>query len=457
MPNTKELPLPPAPKGHWFWGSGVYLMRNPLVFLEKNIQEYGGIFRITSRLVKLMVVNDPELVRYVLQDNNKNYTKSFGYEIVKLLLGNGLLTSEGDFWRKQRRLSQPAFHRERLALLVKTMVDCTTESIERIQQLPDKNNVDISKQMMSVTLDIVARSMFSSDVKEAIEVVAEEIERSNEYAIARIENPLLPPHWVPTPQNLKERKSIAKLNKVLNDIIEHRRKGNQQYDDLLAMLIEAKDEETGEQMSNLQLRDETMTIFLAGHETTALALAWLWYLLDKNPAQAQKLYDEVDTVLQGRTPTLEDLQKLTYTRMAIDEVLRLYPPGWSIGRRNIEEDVIGGFRVPKRTNILIPIYAIHRDPRIWDEPNEFRPERFMKENMKDKHRFAYFPFGGGPRLCIGNNFALMEMQIVIAMMAQKFRFKMPEGYEPQKAPLITLRIKGNMHGKVEEREVAAMA
>jgi cytochrome P450 len=233
------------------------------------------------------------------------------------------------------------------------------------------------------------------------------------------------------------------------DIIEQRRKDPKEYDDLLQMLMEAKDEETGEQMSDRQLRDECMTIFLAGHETTALALTWLWYLLDQNPAEIDKLRAEANEVLQGRNPDMGDVMKLEYTRMALEETMRLYPPAWVIGRRNIADEVIGGYHVPANYNILIPVYQMHRDPDIWEDPLRFDPERFRKGQLKDKHRFAYFPFGGGPRLCIGNNFALMEMQIVVAMMVTRFRFKLVPSHPVVLDPLVTLRAKHGMKMTVE--------
>ena len=413
--------------------------------------QFNGIFRITSRLLNLVVITDPEYVKHVMQDNNKNYTKWFKNDVLELLLGRGLLTSEGDFWRKQRRLAQPAFHRERLAKMADTMIRCTQQQIEKLEQLPDKNNIDISTEMMELTLNIVAGAMFSSEVKGAIKVVSHEIERTSIMATARFNNPLRLPIRFPTPANLAERRSIRNLDNVLNPIIRERRKSTEHFHDLLAMLMEAKDEDTGEQMSDQQLRDETMTIFLAGHETTALALSWLWYLLDKNPEEAQKLYDEIDQVTDGKTPTLEDLQRMPFTRMVMDESLRLYPPAWLIMRENLEEDKFGGYRIPKGYTFMIPVYNIHRDPRLWDKPDEFIPERFSKENAKSHHRFAYFPFGGGPRQCIGNNFALMEMQIIMVMMLQKFRFKVSAGFKPEMLPMITLRMKDGMRMDVARR------
>ena len=325
------------------------------------------------------------------------------------------------------------------------------DSVARLDQL-DGEVVDISKEMMAVTLKIVAEAMFSSNVDDAIGIVGNQLELLNEMVIARFSNPFRLPISVPTPKNLEERRSVAKLDDVLKPIIEDRRNSKGRFDDLLAMLMEAKDEDSGEQMSNQQLRDETITIFLAGHETTSLALSWLWYLLDKNPVEAQKLYDEIDTILQGRTPGMQDLPQLVQTRAVIDEVLRLYPPAWVIGRKNIEDDTIGGYHIPKGYALLIPVYTIHHDPRIWDEPERFNPERFKKENIKDIHRFAYFPFGGGPRQCIGNNFALMEMTLVAATLLQKFRFKMADGFEPELMPQVTLRMKSGMMVRVQKRK-----
>jgi len=457
MSDTATAPkpkkgLPPAPeKSHWFFGNAWHLLKSPIPFLQESTARFNGIFRITSRILNLVVITDPEYVKHVMQDNNKNYTKWFKNDVLELLLGRGLLTSEGDFWRKQRRLAQPAFHRERLAKMADTMVRCTQQQIEKMQQLRDKQNIDISTEMMELTLNIVAGAMFSSEVRGAINVVSHEIERTSVMATARFNNPLRLPIRFPTPANLAERRSIQNLDNVLNPIIRERRKSTEHFDDLLAMLMEAKDEDTGEQMSDQQLRDETMTIFLAGHETTALALSWLWYLLDKNPAEAQKLYNEIDTVTQGRTPGLEDLQRMPFTRMVMDESLRLYPPAWLIMRENIEDDEIGGYRIPKGFTFMIPVFTIHRDPKLWDEPNRFKPERFSKENAKSHHRFAYFPFGGGPRQCIGNNFALMEMQLILVMMLQKFRFKVSAGFEPEMHPMVTLRMTHGMRVDIEPR------
>ena len=458
MSNTATAPnpirnLPPHPKkAHWLFGNVYHLLKDPITYLRESSPQFKGVFTLTSRLINIVVITDPDYVKYVMLDNNRNYKKWFKNDVLELILGKGLLTSEGDFWRKQRRLAQPAFHKERLVKMVDTMTSCTEQQIKKLEQLSTKKNVDISTEMMELTLNIVAGAMFTTHVEGAIEVVSREIERTSEMATARFNNPFRLPVKYPTPTNLRERKAVKNLDDVLNPIIRERRKSTEQHHDLLAMLMEAKDEDTGEQMSDQQLRDETMTIFLAGHETTALALSWLWYLLDNNPTQAQKLYDEIDQVTQGRTPTLEHLQQMPYTKMVMDEALRLYPPAWMIMRENLEDDEIGGYRIPKGYTFMIPVFEIHHDARLWDEPDAFKPERFSKENAKNHHRFAYFPFGGGPRQCIGNNFALMEMQIIIVMMLQKLRFKVTAGFKPEMYPMVTLRMKHGMRVDIATRD-----
>lgn len=449
LPSTK--PLPPTPKEHWLFGSAYYFAKDSIPFLQEHCPKYNGIFRVTSRFEKVMIVYHPDYIRHVLQDNNRNYVKSFGYEVLKMLLGNGLLTSEGERWKKQRRLIQPAFSRERLVSLHGTMTECISEAIADLDKKAGTGIINIQKDMMALALNIVARSLFSSDVKELITVVGDNMDAANESAIDRIRNPFRLPPWVPTLKNICEKRAIQALDKIIMKIINDRRKSNVQRQDLMGMLMAAQDEETGERMDDRQLRDETMTLFLAGHETTALALSWLWYCLHNNPATDSKVYAEAKRVLNGRIPDHADLAKLDYTRQVIEESLRLYPPAWLVGRRALEDDEIGGFHIPKGYNLLMPAIIVHRDPHYWEEPEKFIPMRFEKDKAKDRHRFAYFPFGGGQRLCVGNNFAMMEMLTAVPMMIQKFRFRLKEGFEPGLEPLVTLRPKGGMLMSVERR------
>jgi cytochrome P450 len=379
------------------------------------------------------------MVKQIMQENNRNYIKSHGYKVLELLLGQGLLTSEGDFWRKQRRLMQPAFHRDRMAAFVGIMAHAGEEMTNKWKTLPDGSEVDVSKDMMEMTLNIVCRAMFGTDVSDAMEVVNREFDRANEMLITRITSPVQIPITWPTPGNYREKNTYAAIKKVVADIIDKRRNSKERYDDLLAMLMEVQDEETGERMSDSQIQDEVITIFLAGHETTAVALSWLMLCLEENPEVEAKLLEEAQRVLNGATPRIEHIRELEYTRMVIDEALRLYPPAWVIGRHAIGEDEIGDFHIPKNTNCLIPVYYIHRDPKHWSNPLTFIPERFSKENSSGRHKFVYFPFGGGPRQCIGNSFALMEMQLIVAILVQHVKLRQIKNFKVKKEPMITMR------------------
>jgi cytochrome P450 len=459
MNETDVLPkLPPKLKGPWPFGSITWFAKDPLNFCEKIVPGYDGIFEVTSILFRaatdfkrMMFISDPDYVKHILQDNNRNYRKSFGYEMLKLLLGQGLVTSEGDFWRKQRRLIQPAFHRERLAAFAKIMTDECNEMLNKWEPLPDGSVVNLSHALMEMTLRIICKAMFSTDVNDAIEVVNREFNVANEKLIARVLHPLRVPLWIPTAGNLREKKAYSSIHQVVISIIEKRRKSGKHYDDLMAMLMEARDEDTGEMMSDEQIKDEVVTIFLAGHETTSVALAWLFHCLDENPEAETRLLEEAKNVLNGSAVGLDNLRQLEYTKMVIDETMRLYPPVWGLGRHAYEDDVIDGYLIPKDTNCFIPIFYLHRAEKYWKEPLKFMPERFNKENSKDRHRFVYFPFGGGPRLCIGNNFALMEMQLAVPMIVQRFKLSKPAGFTFKMDPLITMRPKPEMQMVIERR------
>jgi len=442
----QKLPLPPMVEGGWPIGSARYFAEDPIALFEKAVPKYGDVFQLGSVFFRFMpdfdhfiAVTHPDHVKHIMQDNNRNYVKSFAYRVLENLVGKGLLTSEGDFWRKQRRLMQPGFHKERLTSFGQIMTDACREMLDQWRKLPDGSEVNVSKHMMEMTLKTVCRAMFSTDVGQAMEVVSREFDVANELMNSRIVNPTTLPLWMPTPRNLRERKSYEAIKAVVADVIDQRRRATERHDDLLAMLMETEDADTGERMTDQQVQDEVITMFLAGHETTAVALAWLFHALDQNPKVEQLAAKEAKDVLQGRTPNLGDLRNLTYIRMVIDETLRLYPPAWLIGRHSLEEDQIGGFRIPPKSNCMIPVYHIHRDQRFWDDPEQFRPERFSPENAEKRHKFVYFPFGGGPRLCIGNSFALMEMQLSVAMMLQEFKLSKLPAQEIALEPLITLR------------------
>jgi cytochrome P450 len=350
------------------------------------------------------------------------------------VLGNGLLTSEGDLWKRQRRIAQPAFHRQRIAGFAGTMVRAAEDATALLESRRG-DDVDMHHEMMRLTLRIVGETLLAYDPTDAADEVGAALSfllpLANQRSVRIVD---LPPIF-PTRQNLKFRRALATLDTVVRRMIAERRKSPGDRGDLLSMLIEARDAETGEAMDDRQLRDETMTIFLAGHETTANALTFTWLLLSRFPAAARELRAELTQVLGGRSATADDLPKLTVTRRILQEAMRLYPPAWIIGRSATGPDEICGYEVPAGSIVFISPYVVHRHPELWEDPEGFDPSRFAREPA----RGAYLPFGGGPRMCIGNGFATMEAELVLATMAQRLRFDLVPGTDVKLQPSITLR------------------
>lgn len=452
VPPIKSKKKAPEPKGgHWLFGSGYLIRENTHLQVDKMIREYGDVVSLSLPFTKIALLGKPEYARYVLVDNNRNYHKSLAYDVLKILLGNGLLTSEGDFWKKQRRLAQPAFHKQKLADLTDMMVQRSKKEVERIGA-HNGEYFDVCNVMTTLTLDIISQAIFSNGIDGKEEYVAHLITQLNQMATEILNSPIRLPQSFPTPFNLRQRKAVKGLDDVIYSIIDQRRKDGVSKSDLLSMLLDARDAETGEAMDNKQLRDEVMTIFIAGNETTANAMAWTLYLLSQNPEQEELMIQEIDTMLNAGTElTYENVMQFKYVRMVIDESLRLFPPAWTVGRRNYEDDEIGGYHIEKDTNLLIPIWHFHHSELYWDEPLKFKPERFAPEKRNQIDRFVYFPFGGGPRLCIGNNFALLEMQIILICLYRKYRFRLKPGFVVEPEPLITLRPKYGLVMKAEKR------
>lgn len=445
------LKLAPEPKEkHWLFGSAYYLRNNPHQQAKRMIETYGDVVRLTLPMHKVSIVGKPEYAKYILLDNNKNYRKSLAYEMLSVLLGNGLLTSEGDFWKQQRKLIQPAFHKRKLEAMMDMMVELGNKAKDEIAANKD-TYFDVLPLMTRLTLDIISKAMFSNGVEDKADIVCQQITLLNEYAIKKLNQPIRLPAAFPTPFNVRERKAIELLDKVVYDIIDTRRKSGESKDDLLSMLIDLKDEDTGQGMDNKQLRDELMTIFIAGNETTANAMTWLLYLLSQNPAEEAKMIKEIDEKWGDGNLDVMKLQEFQYVRQCIDEAMRLRPAAWSVGRRNYEDDEIGGYHIEKNTNILIPIWYFHTSERWWDEPLKYKPERFAPEIRNNIDRFVFMPFGAGPRFCIGNNFALMEMQIITILLYKHFRFELQPGFNAEPEPLITLRPKNGMVMKAVRR------
>ncbi|MBS1567316.1 MAG: cytochrome P450 [Bacteroidetes bacterium] len=454
--TTLHTSIPPYPaEKHWLFGSGYLLRTDTLNQIRFFNEKYGDIYSLSLPFNKIIIASHPSYVRHVLTDNNRNYTKSLAYRVVRLLLGNGILTSEGDFWRRQRRLIQPAFHRQKIASMAAMMVQRIQQEADHLDMYADGGKTaDMLSVMTSLTLDIISRAIFSEGVTKG-PLIAELLTLLNEYVTYKINQPIRLPAAIPTPFNMRERRALDTLDGIIYEIIDTRRRDNVSRDDLLSMLLDARDEETGGQMDNRQLRDEVMTIFVAGNETTANAMAWTISLLAQHPAQEQKMIDEIDEKLDsGIEPGYDTMQSFPYVRQVIEESMRLYPPAWVVGRRALEDDELGGYLVPRGTNILMPIFYLHRSEQYWSSPDQFMPERFAADRRGSIDKYVYFPFGAGPRMCIGNNFAMMEMQLILILLYRRFRFRLPAGFVPEPQALVSLRSKNGMPVRVERRSVS---
>jgi len=414
------------------------LWQNPLQVLVDSTHQYGDIVCLDPHSHQIYLVSHPDYVKHVLQDNYRNYRRDA--DSFKLMVGEGLIVSEGERWLRQRRLMQPAFHRRKISALMSIMADVTADMLDQWQAFAERGESrDILAEMMELTTTIIVKTMFGADVGDEVKAASHALTIGQEYIYYQgwdYMEELSPPDE----QRFKE--AIDILDRMVYRIITERRHRKKDTNDLLAMLLQARDEETNEGMDDKQLRDEIVTIFGAGRETTAIALAWTWYLLAKHPQVERQLQMELASVLGGRPPTFEDLPNLNYTRQVFEEAMRLYPPGWLTARLSLGEDEIGGYYIPANSEIFLSPYVTQRRPDFWDNPDAFDPDRFTPERSTDRPRFAYFPFGGGPRVCIGNNFALMEAQLIIAMIAQTYQLRLVSGHQVKPQVQITLLPQG---------------
>jgi cytochrome P450 len=413
--------------------------------MARAVAEHGDIVQLRFGPRRYVVLNHPDAIRHVLVDQPKKYTKSRNYDGLKLVLGRGLLTSEGDLWRRQRKLAQPAFHHERLVGFADTMVRCTDSMLLRWSSMSE---MDMHREMMRLTFRIVAKTLIGVEVEDHASVMAEALEVVVRFAEQYIKGLWPVPTWVPTVANVRFRRAMRTLDGLVQRIIEERRRSGPEGDDLLAMLLAARDETTGAPIDDRLLRDEVMTVVLAGHETTANALTWTWYLLAKHPAVAARVRSEVEQLLGERTPVLSDLPRMQTVTHVIQEALRLYPPAWTFERQAVVDDVVSGFDVPRGTMVGISPFLLHRSRAWWDAPEEFDPDRFTAERSMNRPRYAYLPFGGGPRSCIGASFAMMEAQIVVAMVARRFALAVMSDRPPELELDVTLRPKAGLRMRV---------
>ena len=434
MHRTAPLPTPPGPAEPL----DISFNEDALSMLCRSFAQYGDAFSVFSPVTNgnIYVFSNPDHVRHVLVDNHHNYTKGIGIERVGILLGNGIMVSEGELWRRQRKMIQPAFHRDVIADMLPHIRTANLQLIDQWTASADKNQeINLTQDMSDVTLSIVLRAIFSDDLETIIS-----LHGSNPFAMLTGE----------TERNLTFAYKFRSLGKLIMNCVEQRRSRTHEYADLLAMLLAARDRKSGEPMSDKQLLDEIMTLIIAGHETTASALNWMWYLLSQNPDAERNLHAEIDA-LDGSPATADDILHLKFTRQIIEETLRLYPPGWLLTRRAINADTIGGYAIAPGTDVFISPYLVHRHPKFWDRPEQFDPQRFAPGSTARRNRFAYLPFALGPRACIGEHFAMLEMVLHTALLARRFRLRYLPTHPIELECQINLRAKRPLFMQVEKR------
>ena len=444
IPLTKGLPLV---------GSLPQLIKNPFGYLKQARATYGDIYNLNLGITKMLIINNPRQMQHVFVDNVQNYRKGGGmWDAIRAMLGNGLVVSEGSFWLRQRRMMQPQFHRQRLAALTELMVSAMDEALNTWEKSVNGSDFNLAPAFNELTMRVITRTLFGTGLDQN---EMARVSKALDYAVSYILKAIVLnslPSWMPAPGKREFEKSIAQIDKTVYRIIADSRNSRGAENHLMAMLLDMVDDETGEGMTDQQLRDEVTTLFLAGYETTSIALTWAFDYLTHNPEMMEKLRAEVDAVVGGdRLPTFADLPKMPYSRMVIHETLRIRPSAWQLPRTAIEDDEIDGHHIPAGTNLIGLIYMCHYHPDEGDNPDAFDPERFQSDKSEKRHKFAYMPFGAGQRKCIGMDFALMEGQLALAMVAQRYSLtKTSENLaEPQLST--TLRPKGGVVVKLEKR------
>jgi cytochrome P450 len=444
-----ELRRPPGPRSGKLLGHLSEFRRDTLGFFTRLAREYGDCVSFRVGIRRVFLLNHPDLIESVLVTQSHNFIKHYVLRLLRPTMGNGILLSEGDFWLRQRRLVQPAFHRSRIIAYGAIMVAYTERMLAGWHSGETR---DLHADMMRLTLEIVAKTLFDADVAGQAREVGEALEEGMQTFVRRWKSIYPLPEWIPTPNNLRIKRVARRLDTILYRIIQERRAGGEDRGDLLSMLLHAQDEDDGGRMTDKQLRDEAMTLFLAGHETTANALSWALYLLASHPEVETRLAAELRDVLGGRSPTVADLPRLRYTEMVVTEAMRLYPPVYAFGREAVRACTLGGYHVPAGMTIVMSQWVMHRDGRYFEDPEKFLPERWADGLAKRLPKFAYFPFGGGPRLCIGNGFAMMEAVLILATVAQQFRITLVPDHPVVPRTTVTLRPAHGIKGVLSTRE-----
>ena len=402
-------------------------------------RRYGPVARVPFPPGReWFIVSSPDGVAHVLQDNHRNYIKGLPYRFLEPVVGKGLVTSDGELWRRQRRLVAPMFHRSRMPVWAGTMVESTAGLLDRWERQPEDEPIDVADQLMELTLSIAGKLLFNRDFGAESEWIGDHLTLILRDTNRRISNPMAIPRGVPTPHNRRVARALQEFDDFVYELIEDRRGDEEKYDDVLSTFMLAEDE-GGEQMSDKQIRDEVITFIIAGHETTASHLSWTFYLLAEHPEVRERVEREVDEQLSGMMPTMEEVRGLDYLEQVIDESMRLYPPAWTIEREPLEDDVIEGFHIPAGSTVTVGPYFVHRNAQVWDDVDEFRPERFGPDADAPDHRYAHFPFGGGPRMCAGADFAILEAKLILSAVIRRFRLDLVEEASVEPEATATIR------------------
>ena len=434
--------LAPGPRGGL--SLGMDLRRDGPRLLLDLAHRHGDVVRMRIGPRTVHLLNDPAHAKHVLQDRNKSYRKSAGARKVRAFLGDGLLTAEGDAWLRHRRMMQHAFSQDRVAALGGPISGAVNEVVETWRPIAERGEtIDVHAEMMRLTLTVVSRALFSAELGDRAEQMSGAFRVAFDHTVRRLHSLFNVPEGIPTPANLRFRDAVRTLDDIVYGLLARRRTEAPGAGDLLSVLMEARDEETGTALGEKELRDEVLTLLLGGYDTAANSLAWTWYLLSKSPAVAERLRGELAT-LGGKAPTVEDLPRIPYAGMVFEEAMRLYPPVWVLAREAAEDDELGGYHIPAGSMVLISPYVLHHDPRHWSNPEGFEPERFAPEHRGERPRYAYLPFGGGPRQCLGMGLAMLEARLILATLAQRYRLDVVPWHRVDLAASITLAPRGGM-------------
>jgi cytochrome P450 len=445
MTTTAHQPrlAPPGPPRSSALRMLAVMNRDRLGMMTSAAQMYGDAAKLPVGPKTLYFFNHPDHAKHVLADNAANYHKGIGLVHARRALGDGLLTSEGELWRKQRRVIQPAFQAKRIADQAGAVAQEAVLLVDRLRKYEGAGPVDVVHEMTGLTLGVLGRTLLDTDLG-AYGDIGAAFGVVQDQAMFELETLSAVPTWVPLPHQLRFRRARRELQGIVDELVAQRQSSVGERDDVLSRLIISTSQEADPRVGRERLRDELVTLLLAGHETTASTLSWTLYLLDQHPQVRQRLHEEALEVLGDRLPVYEDLHQLRYTGMVVEEVMRLYPPVWLLPRKALADDEVGGYHVPAGADVLISPYTLHRHPGFWEEPDRFDPERFNPDRRGDRPRYAYIPFGAGPRFCVGNHLGMMEATFVIAMLARDLRMDKAPDYEVVAEPMLSLRVRGGL-------------